>query len=78
LHALFERVDRGALHASAHACLFEFCDSVAGSRDPGIAAALVQAKDAAAKAFYLRKAEWLEVPAAGRTLWLPVGLVGGA
>jgi hypothetical protein len=44
----------------------------------GIAAALVQAKDAAAKAFYLRKAEWLEVPAAGRTLWLPVGLVGGA
>jgi hypothetical protein len=44
----------------------------------GIAASLVQAKDEAAKAFYLRKAEWLEVPAAGRTLWLPVGLVGGA
>ena len=44
----------------------------------GIAAVLVQAKDAAAKAFYLRQAEWREVPAGGRTLWLLVGVVVGA
>ena len=44
----------------------------------GIAAALVQAKDEAAKAWYLGQAEWLEVPAGGRTLWLPVGVLGGA
>jgi hypothetical protein len=42
----------------------------------GIAAVLVQAKDAAAKAFYLGQAEWPEVPAGGWTLWLPVGVVG--
>ncbi len=40
-------------------------------------AVLVQAKDAAAKAWYLGQAEWLEVPAGGWTLWLPVGVVGG-
>ena len=39
----------------------------------GIAAVLVQAKDAAAKAWYLGQAELLEVPAGGRALWLPVG-----
>ncbi len=33
----------------------------------------MQAKDATAKACYLGQAEWLEVPAAGRTWWLPVG-----
>jgi hypothetical protein len=48
----------------------------------GIAAVLVQAKDAAAKAWYLGQAEWLEVPAGVRTLWLPVltvvGAMGGA
>jgi hypothetical protein len=43
----------------------------------GIAAVLVQAKDEAAKAFYLRQAEWREVPAGGRTLWLLVGVVAG-
>jgi hypothetical protein len=41
----------------------------------GIAAVLVQAKDAAAKAWYVGQAEWLEVTAGGRTLWLPVGVV---
>jgi hypothetical protein len=42
----------------------------------GIAAVLVQAKDEAAKAWYLGQAEWREVPAGGWTLWLPVGVVG--
>jgi GNAT superfamily N-acetyltransferase len=42
----------------------------------GIAAVLVQAKDEAARAWYLRRAEWLEFPAGTRTLWLPVGVVG--
>jgi GNAT superfamily N-acetyltransferase len=41
----------------------------------GIAAVLVQAKDEAARAFYLAQAEWLEFPAGSRTLWLPVGVV---
>ena len=41
----------------------------------GIAAALVQAKDAAAEAWYVGQAEWREVPAGGWTLWLPVGVV---
>lgn len=44
----------------------------------GIAAVLVQAKDEAARVWYLRQAEWLEFPAGTRTLWLPVGVVGGA
>jgi hypothetical protein len=44
----------------------------------GIAAVMVQAKDEAARAFYLAQAEWLEFPAGGRTLWLPVGVVGEA
>ena len=44
----------------------------------GIAAVLVQAKDEAAKAFYLAQADWLEFPAGTRTLWLPVEVVGGA
>jgi hypothetical protein len=42
----------------------------------GIAAVLVQGKDAAARAWYLGQAEWLEVSAGGRTWWLPVGVVG--
>lgn len=41
----------------------------------GIAAVLVQAKDEAARAWYLAQAEWLEFPAGSRTLWLPVGAV---
>jgi len=43
----------------------------------GISAVLVQAKDEAARAWYLAQAEWLEFPAGSRTLWLPVGVVGG-
>jgi hypothetical protein len=66
LHAPFERVAWGAVRASTHPTLAESI---------GIAAALVQAKDEGAKAFYLGQAEWLEVPAGGRTLWLPVGVV---
>jgi GNAT superfamily N-acetyltransferase len=42
----------------------------------GIAAVLVQAKDEAARAWYLAQAEWLEFPVGTRTLWLPVGMVG--
>ena len=41
----------------------------------GIAAVLVQAKDEAARAWYLAQAEWLEFPAGSRTLWLPVGVI---
>lgn len=41
----------------------------------GIAAVLVQAKDEAARTWYLGQAEWLEFPAGSRTLWLPVGVV---
>ena len=42
----------------------------------GIAAVMVQAKDEwGRRAFYLAQAEWLEFPAGGRTLWLPVGVV---
>ena len=45
----------------------------------GFAVALVQAKDEAAKAWYLGQAEWLEVTTGGQAFWLPVGLVvGGA
>ena len=43
----------------------------------GIAAVLVQAKDEAARACYLAQAEWLELPAGSRTLWLPVRVVVG-
>ena len=41
----------------------------------GIAAVLAQAKDEAARAWYLGQAEWLEFPAGSRTLWLPVGVL---
>jgi ribosomal protein S18 acetylase RimI-like enzyme len=52
---------------------------IAGAAESiGIAAVMVRAKDEAAKAFYLAQAEWLEFPAGGRTLWLPVGVMGGA
>ena len=40
-----------------------------------IAAVLVQAKDEAAKAFYLRCAEFIAFPEDGRTLFLPVETV---
>jgi hypothetical protein len=49
---------------------------IAGAAESiGIAAVLVQAKDEAAKAFYLAQAEWLEFLEGGRVLWLPVGVV---
>lgn len=41
----------------------------------GIAAVLVQAKDEAAKAWYLRQAEFMAFPEDGRVLWLPVEMV---
>lgn len=44
----------------------------------GIAAVLVQAKDAAARAWYLRQAEFMAFPEDGRVLWLPVEMVVGA
>ncbi len=41
----------------------------------GIAAVMVQAKDAAARRFYLRCAEFVEWPGESRTLVLPVETV---
>lgn len=41
----------------------------------GIAVVLVQAKDEAARAWYLAQAEWLEFPAGSRTSWLPAAVV---
>jgi hypothetical protein len=47
---------------------------IAGAAESiGIAAVMVQAKDEAARAWYLGQAEWLEFPVGGRTLWMPVG-----
>jgi GNAT superfamily N-acetyltransferase len=53
---------------------------IAGAAESiGIAAVLVQAKDEKGRrAWYLAQAEWLEFPVGTRTLWLPVGVVGGA
>lgn len=48
------------------------------SQSIGIGAVLVQAKDEAAKWFYLRCAEFLEYPADSRTLFLPIETVVGA
>ena len=48
MHAPSERVDRGAVRASTHPTLAESI---------GIAAALVQAKDATAKVWYVGQAE---------------------
>jgi GNAT superfamily N-acetyltransferase len=45
------------------------------SQTIGIAAVLVHAKDDAAKRFYLRCAEFIEYPAGGRTLFLPMDTV---
>ena len=47
----------------------------AASQTIGIAAVLVQAKDNAARGFYLACAEWLEFPADSRTLFLPIETV---
>ena len=45
------------------------------SQTIGIAAVLVQAKDEAAKQFYLKCAEFAEYPADSRTLFLPIETV---
>jgi GNAT superfamily N-acetyltransferase len=47
----------------------------AASQTIGIAAALVQAKDDEARAFYLACAEFIEFPAESRTLFLPIETV---
>ena len=47
----------------------------AASRTIGIAAVLIQAKDERARAFYLRRAEFLEFPLGSRTLYLPIEVV---
>lgn len=48
------------------------------SQSIGIGAVLVQAKDEAAKRFYLRGAEFVEYPADSRTLFLPIETVVAA
>ena len=45
------------------------------SRSIGIGAVMVQAKDEAAKRFYLRCAEFIEYPEDSRTLFLPIETV---
>ncbi|MBT9288318.1 GNAT family N-acetyltransferase [Prosthecodimorpha staleyi] len=45
------------------------------SQSIGIGAVLVQAKDEAARRFYLRCAEFIEYPAESRTLFLPIETV---
>ena len=47
----------------------------AASQTIGIGAVLVQAKDDAARGFYLACTEWLEFPADSRTLFLPIETV---
>lgn len=71
-------VDRGYAGRGLGASLLaDALRRIAGAAQSiGIAAVLVQAKDEAARAWYLRQAEWLEFPAGTRTLWLPVGVVG--
>lgn len=73
-------VDRGYGGQSLGASLLaDALRRIAGAAQSiGIAAVLVQAKDEAARAWYLGQAEWLEFPAGSRTLWLPVGVVGNA
>ncbi|MCX7284776.1 MAG: GNAT family N-acetyltransferase [Novosphingobium sp.] len=44
----------------------------------GIAAVLVQAKDEAAKRFYLRCAEFVAFPGESRTLFLPIGTIASS
>jgi len=48
------------------------------SQSIGIGAALVHAKDDAAKRFYMRCAEFIEYPADSRTLFLPIETVVAA
>lgn len=51
---------------------------VVASASIGIAAVLVHAKDDAARAFYMRCAEWIEYPEDSRTLYLPIDTVVAA
>ena len=73
-------VDRDyAGHGLGASLLADALRRIAGAAQSiGIAAVLVQAKDEAARAWYQGQAEWLEFPAGSRTLWLPVGVLGGA
>jgi GNAT superfamily N-acetyltransferase len=73
-------VDRGDAGQGLGASLLaDALRRIAGAAESiGIAAVLVQAKDEAARAWYLRRAEWLEFPVGSMTLWLPVGVVVGA
>jgi hypothetical protein len=48
------------------------------SQSIGIGAVLVQAKDDAAKRFYLARAEFEEYPAESRTLYLPIETIVAA
>jgi GNAT superfamily N-acetyltransferase len=50
----------------------------AASQSIGIGAVLVQAKDEAAKRFYMRCAEFIEYPEDSRTLFLPIETVVAA
>jgi GNAT superfamily N-acetyltransferase len=50
----------------------------AASQSIGIGAVLVQAKDEAAKRFYMRCAEFIEFPADSRSLFLPIETVVAA
>ena len=54
------------------------CAASRASQSIGIAAALVHAKDDAAKRFYLKCAEFIEYPADSRTLFLPIETVAAA
>jgi hypothetical protein len=51
------------------------CKHAPCAESTGIAAVLGLVEDEAARAWYLGQAEWLEVPAGGRTFWLLVGVV---
>jgi GNAT superfamily N-acetyltransferase len=81
VHGLIGRlaVDRGYAGKGLGADLLaDAPHRIAGaSTTIGIAAVLVQAKDEAAKAWYLRQAESMAFPEDGRVLWLPVETVVG-
>jgi hypothetical protein len=52
-----------------------FCRIAIAWKSIGVGAVLVHAKDEQPKNFYLACAEFLEYPAAGRTLFLPIETV---
>jgi hypothetical protein len=54
------------------------CEHAACAESIGIAAVLVQAKDAAARGFYLRQAEFMTLPKDGKVLRLSAETVVGA